>query len=58
MSHFPNAPANFDDPLRKLYMLAVEPDLGFEEKVTQLLTLGTEALGLELGIVSQVVDCH
>ena len=54
MSHFPNAPASFDDPLRKLYMLAVEPDLGFEDKVTQLLTLGTEALGLELGIVSQV----
>ncbi|MEP2985955.1 MAG: ATP-binding protein [Roseibium sp.] len=54
MSHFPNAPASFDDPLRQLYMLAVEPDLGFEDKVTQLLTLGTEALGLELGIVSRV----
>ncbi|UOA33841.1 Sensor histidine kinase ResE (plasmid) [Sulfitobacter sp. DSM 110093] len=54
MNHFPNAPANFDDPLRQLYMLAIEPDLTFEDKVAQLLALGTDALGLELGIVSRI----
>ena len=54
MNHFPNAPANFDDPLRELYKLAVEPELAFEDKVAQLLALGADALGLELGIVSQI----
>ncbi len=54
MNHFPNARANFDDPLRQLYKLAVEPELAFDDKVAQLLALGTEALGLELGIVSQI----
>ncbi|MFG6579890.1 ATP-binding protein [Sulfitobacter sp. 1A13191] len=54
MNHFPNAPANFDDPLRELYKLAVEPELAFEDKVAQLLALGADALGLELGIVSRI----
>lgn len=54
MNHFPNAPVDFDDPLRQLYLLAVEPDLGFEDKVSQLLALGADALGLELGIVSRI----
>jgi PAS domain S-box-containing protein len=44
----------FDDPLRQLYLLAVEPDLSLDEKIARLLELGTQALGLELGIVSQV----
>ena len=47
-------PVGFDDSLRQLYMLAVTPDLSFDDKVAKLLALGTEALGLELGIVSQV----
>nr|WP_259986323.1 GAF domain-containing protein [Sulfitobacter sp. W027] len=47
---------NFDDALRELYFLAVEPNLRLEDKVAKLLTLGTEALGLELGIVNRVND--
>lgn len=47
---------NFDDALRELYLLAVEPNLRLEDKVAKLLALGTEALGLELGIVSRVND--
>ncbi len=54
MNDFYNALADFDDPLRQLYMLAVEPDLSVEDKIAKLLQLGTEALGLELGIVSRV----
>ncbi|MFG6538077.1 hypothetical protein [Sulfitobacter sp. CS16] len=54
MNDFYNALADFDDPLRQLYMLAVEPDLSVEDKIAKLLQLGTEALDLELGIVSRV----
>ncbi|EDQ03440.1 hypothetical protein DSM14862_04116 (plasmid) [Sulfitobacter indolifex] len=54
MIHFPNAPANFDDPLRELYKLAVEPELSFKDKVARLLALGADALGLKLGIVSRI----
>lgn len=46
--------ASFDEPLRQLYLLAVAPDLSLDDKVAKLLALGTEALGLDLGIVSQV----
>ena len=46
--------AGFDEALRQLYLLAVAPDLSLDEKVSKLLALGTETLGLELGIVSQV----
>ena len=54
MNDFYDAMADFDDPLRQLYMLAVEPDLSVEGKIAKLLQLGTEALGLELGIVSRI----
>lgn len=54
MNDFYSALADFDDPLRQLYMLAVEPDLTTEDKIAKLLRLGTEALELELGIVSRV----
>lgn len=46
--------ASFDEPLRQLYLLAVAPDLSLDDKVAKLLALGTEGLGLDLGIVSQV----
>ncbi|SDG59018.1 ATP-binding protein [Sulfitobacter delicatus] len=46
--------AGFDDPLRQLYLLAVEPDLSLDDKVAKLLALGTETLELDLGIVSRV----
>ena len=45
---------DFDDPLRQLYLLAVEPDLSLDDKVTKLLALGAETLDLDLGIVSRV----
>lgn len=54
MNDFYNALADYDDPLRQLYMLAVEPDLSVEDKIAKLLQLGTEALDLELGIVARV----
>lgn len=44
----------FDEALRQLYLLAVEPDLSFDDKVARLLDLGATALGLELGIVSAI----
>lgn len=46
----------FDEALRRLYLLAVEPDLPFCDKVGRLLELGSAALGLELGIVSAIED--
>lgn len=55
MTHDPAAIGEtFDGPLRQLYLLAVEPDLTLDEKIARLLELGCEALGLELGIVSQI----
>ena len=51
MNQFPNAPANFDDPLRELYKLAVEPELAFEDKVAQLLALSTDALASNLELL-------
>lgn len=46
--------SGFDDPLRQLYALALEPDLSLEDKVLRLLSLGVETLSLDLGIVSQI----
>ena len=56
MTADPTAFRGFDEALRRLYLLAVEPDLTFEDKVGRLLELGSAALGLELGIVSAIDD--
>jgi len=54
MNDFHKTLAGYDDPLRQLYLLAVEPDLKLDDKVPKLLALGTETLNLDLGVVSQV----
>ncbi|WP_424930976.1 GAF domain-containing sensor histidine kinase [Amaricoccus macauensis] len=46
----------FSDPLKQLYLLAVEPDLSLGQKVERLIALGLETLDLELGIVSSITD--
>ncbi|SIN84014.1 ATP-binding protein [Vannielia litorea] len=43
-----------DAALRRLFFLSLDPDIDFATKVEELLTLGCETLGLELGIVSRI----
>ncbi|ELY54108.1 multi-sensor signal transduction histidine kinase [Natronococcus amylolyticus DSM 10524] len=40
--------------LRQLYEITADPERSFEEKVTELLELGRERLGLEVGFVASV----
>lgn len=40
--------------LQKLFMLSLDPDIKLNDKVPSLLEAGCEALGLPLGIVSQI----
>jgi GAF domain-containing protein/predicted DNA binding protein len=41
---------------RKLYEVTADPDLTFEEKITELLELGRERFGLDIGFFSRVDD--
>lgn len=51
-----DAAGHHDDALRQLFMLSLDPDIDFDSKVSELLRIGCEALGLDVGIVSRIKD--
>lgn len=43
-----------EEAIRKLYSISADPNLNFEDKVQQILELGTERFKLPIGVVTQI----